>query len=111
MVTSYLIPYATELLIYAPFFALAFLGYYLWPTSVWRKRLIECLILANGVGAGFLILIGTVILKVVQPDLVTIVSITITLFDAFYTGKFNAQKPKISKNRGKPRNTNRTSSL
>jgi len=93
VVASYLIPYTTELLIYLPFFLLAFFGYYFWPTSVWKRRLIECLVLANGVGAAFLILIGTVILQTVQPDLVTIISTVILILDAFYTGKFRAQKP------------------
>ena len=104
MVASYIIPYATEFLIYMPFFVLAFLGYYFWPTSVWKKKLIECLVLANGIGAAFLILIGTVILQTIQPDLVTVVSTAILILDAFYTGKFRAQKAKV---RRKPRRNNR----
>lgn len=85
-----------QIVIYFPFFIFSLYLYYYNVRSVWKGRLIECLALANGVGAFFLFIIVNTFFSTLHLDVVTFSSMVITGLDAFYTGKIKKpQKPKI----------------
>ncbi|OGH07361.1 MAG: hypothetical protein A2W22_01565 [Candidatus Levybacteria bacterium RBG_16_35_11] len=87
-----------QTVIYLPFFALALALYYRSERSVWKGQLIECLALANGVGAFFLVIIEVTFFPPFNIDVVTFFSIIIIGLNAFYTGKIKKpQKPIIGR--------------
>ena len=94
LIPNYLIGYIIESIFYLPAFYIAFKIYYWDKRSIWKANLLSCLALANGVGSASLVIVGALIFKVVQPDLVTIASIVIIVLEAFTAGKFYYQKPK-----------------
>ncbi len=84
------------LVIYLPFFILFYYIYHYNERSLWKGKFIECLSLANGAGAFFMFITGTILSLPIRIDIVTLSSILITGIEATYTGKIKKpQKPKI----------------
>ena len=95
---SYIISLLIQLAIYSPFFLISFIIYYWSERSIWRGEIVECLVLSNGIGTICLIIFGTGVFQVFQPDLISIISALIFGIEAAYTGKFKgAQKAKATK--------------
>ena len=92
----YVYYYIWQIIIYVPFFIIFFYLYYYSRRSVWRGKFIDSLMLANGWGGLFFVIISFFSMAGFRPDIVTVVSILIMMFEAFWQ-KFTIKPQKISK--------------
>ena len=102
MVSSYLL-IIYEIIIYLPITIIVFCGHYFNERSIYNKKLIESLMIANGIGSLCLLVVGEIFLKKIspgfRPGIVMIASVIISVIDLHYSGKI--KKPhKIKKEAG-----------
>ena len=97
MVSSYLL-IIYEIIIYLPITIIVFYGHYFNERSIYNKKLIESLMIANGIGSFVLFVFGEAFLlsSGFHPGIVMFASMIISAIDLHYSGKI--KKPqKIKK--------------
>ena len=87
-----------EIIIYLPITILVFLGHYFNKRSIYNDKLIESLMIANGIGSLCLLIIGLIALKKFHfhPGVVMFASVIISAVDLHYSGKIKKSQKKIS---------------